>query len=147
MGNSFIGVTYFLKVLAGAYGSRTYRSHLPHPPNFTSTTTSLPHPLLSALHNLKNNSRLISLELFPKKIVSFPCLFSRKTIPGGSVWESNPPKACLIPPNGFEVREAHRDSFAPSPSKSSIYHWSKECKKVGLRESKTPFDSLFIEQF
>ena len=115
--NLFIGVTYFLEVLAGAYGSRTHRGHLTHPPNFTSTTTRLPHPLLSALHNLKNNSRLISLELFPEKIVSFPCLFSRKTIPGGSVWESNPPKACLIPPNGFEVREAHRDSSAPSLAK------------------------------
>ena len=32
---------------------------------------------------------------------------------GGSAWESNPPKA-FIPPNGFEVREAHRDSSAPS---------------------------------
>ena len=32
---------------------------------------------------------------------------------GGSVWESNPPKTLLMPPNGFEVREAHRDSYAP----------------------------------
>ena len=27
---------------------------------------------------------------------------------GGSVWESNPPPACLEPDTGFEVREAHR---------------------------------------
>ena len=28
---------------------------------------------------------------------------------GGSAWESNPPRACLEPDTGFEVREAHRD--------------------------------------
>ncbi len=33
---------------------------------------------------------------------------------GGSVWESNPPKTLLVPPNGFEVREAHRDLYTPS---------------------------------
>ena len=32
---------------------------------------------------------------------------------GGSAWESNPPKALLMPPDGFEVREAHQDSSAP----------------------------------
>ena len=32
---------------------------------------------------------------------------------GGSVWESNPPKAHQVPPNGFEVRGAHRDPDAP----------------------------------
>jgi len=32
---------------------------------------------------------------------------------GGSVWESNPPKTLLMPPDGFEVREAHRGSYAP----------------------------------
>ena len=32
---------------------------------------------------------------------------------GGSAWGSNPPETCLMPPNGFEVREAHRDSSAP----------------------------------
>jgi hypothetical protein len=32
---------------------------------------------------------------------------------GGSAWESNPPKTSSMPPNGFEVREAHRDSSAP----------------------------------
>ncbi len=32
---------------------------------------------------------------------------------GGSAWESNPPKTLLMPPNGFEVREAHRDPSAP----------------------------------
>jgi len=32
---------------------------------------------------------------------------------GGSAWESNPPKTLLTPPNGVEVREAHRDSSAP----------------------------------
>ena len=35
---------------------------------------------------------------------------------GGSVWESNPPKTLLTPPNGFEVRKAHRDSSAPDQS-------------------------------
>jgi len=34
---------------------------------------------------------------------------------GGSAWESNPPKTLLTPPNGFEVREAHRDLSAPRP--------------------------------
>ena len=34
---------------------------------------------------------------------------------GGSVWGSNPPETFLMPPDGFEVREAHRDSNAPSP--------------------------------
>ena len=32
---------------------------------------------------------------------------------GGSVWESNPPETFLMPPDGFEVREAHRDPNAP----------------------------------
>ena len=32
---------------------------------------------------------------------------------GGSGWESNPPKTLLMPHDGFEVREAHRDSTAP----------------------------------
>ena len=32
---------------------------------------------------------------------------------GGSVWESNPPKTLLVPPDGFEVREAHRNLSAP----------------------------------
>ncbi len=32
---------------------------------------------------------------------------------GGSVWGSNPPKTFLMPPDGFEVREAHRDLNAP----------------------------------
>jgi len=35
---------------------------------------------------------------------------------GGSAWESNPPKTLRMPPNGFEVREAHRDSSAPVSS-------------------------------
>ena len=34
-------------------------------------------------------------------------------ISGGSAWGSNPPETCLMPPNGFEVRGAHRDSSAP----------------------------------
>ncbi len=33
---------------------------------------------------------------------------------GGSAWESNPPKTLKVPPNGFEVREAHRDLSAPA---------------------------------
>jgi len=37
-----------------------------------------------------------------------------KQLTGGSVWESNPPKAHQVPPNGFEVRGAHRDPDAPS---------------------------------
>src|SRR3990172_3831346 len=36
-----------------------------------------------------------------------PCL--SPGLSGGSVWESNPPPACLEPDAGFEVREAHRD--------------------------------------
>jgi len=33
---------------------------------------------------------------------------------GGSVWGSNPPETLIMPPDGFEVREAHRDLNAPS---------------------------------
>ena len=40
-------------------------------------------------------------------------LSSVKQKTGGSVWESNPPKTLLMPPNGFEVREAHRDLNTP----------------------------------
>ena len=32
---------------------------------------------------------------------------------GEGAWESNPPKTLFMPPNGVEVREAHRDSSAP----------------------------------
>ena len=32
---------------------------------------------------------------------------------GGSAWESNPPETSEMPPNGVEVREAHRDLCAP----------------------------------
>ena len=41
---------------------------------------------------------------------------------GGSGWESNPPKTLLMPHDGFEVREAHRDSTAPSLIKLSIIY-------------------------
>ena len=41
---------------------------------------------------------------------------------GGSGWESNPPKTLLMPHDGFEVREAHRDSTAPSFVKLSIIY-------------------------
>jgi len=40
---------------------------------------------------------------------------------GGGGWESNPPKTLFMPPDGFEVREAHRDSFAPSPQTTQVY--------------------------
>jgi hypothetical protein len=40
-------------------------------------------------------------------------LFNKSKLAGGSAWESNPPKTSSMPPNGFEVREAHRDSSAP----------------------------------
>ena len=36
-----------------------------------------------------------------------------ETLAGGSAWESNPPKTLKCPPDGFEVREAHRDLSAP----------------------------------
>jgi len=42
---------------------------------------------------------------------------------GGSAWESNPPKTLLMPPNGFEVREAHRDSSAPYPADRQSIHY------------------------
>jgi len=48
-------------------------------------------------------------------------LNSLKQNTGGSVWESNPPKTLLVPPNGVEVREAHRDLYAPSRYHLSIY--------------------------
>ena len=38
---------------------------------------------------------------------------------GGSAWESNPPRACLEPDTGFEVREAHRDPMRFRSGKSS----------------------------
>ena len=38
---------------------------------------------------------------------------SEAKIAGGSEWESNPPKTLLMPLNGFEAREAHRDPVAP----------------------------------
>jgi catechol 2,3-dioxygenase-like lactoylglutathione lyase family enzyme len=34
--------------------------------------------------------------------------------PGGSAWESNPPRTVLPPYNGFEDREAHRDPSTPA---------------------------------
>jgi len=40
---------------------------------------------------------------------------------GGSAWESNPPKTFLMPPNGVEVRGAHRDSSAPSLEANQVY--------------------------
>ncbi len=40
---------------------------------------------------------------------------------GGSVWESNPLKTLLMPPDGVEVREAHRDSNAPSSCRQAEY--------------------------
>ena len=36
-----------------------------------------------------------------------------KQISGGGAWESNPPETLTTPPDGFEVREAHRDLSAP----------------------------------
>jgi len=43
---------------------------------------------------------------------------------GGSAWESNPPKTLLMPPDGVEVREAHRDSSAPEfMNRVSIHYW------------------------
>lgn len=39
--------------------------------------------------------------------------FEARIKAGGSEWESNPPKTLLMPLNGFEAREAHRDPVAP----------------------------------
>lgn len=44
----------------------------------------------------------------------------RKT-PGGSEWESNPPRTLLMPLNGFEAREAHRSPVAPLQTKLDQY--------------------------
>jgi hypothetical protein len=41
---------------------------------------------------------------------------------GGSVWGSNPPKTLCMPPDGFEVREAHRDLDAPVHQASHLPH-------------------------
>jgi aminoacyl-tRNA editing protein len=46
---------------------------------------------------------------------------------GGSAWESNPPRACLEPDTGFEVREAHRDPMrfrSGESSESSVTLWT-----------------------
>ena len=48
-----------------------------------------------------------------QSVVGKPVSFVNKSVAGGSAWESNPPRALLAPPNGFEVREAHRDLSAP----------------------------------
>jgi hypothetical protein len=45
---------------------------------------------------------------------------------GGSAWESNPPKTLLTPPNGVEVREAHRDSSAPANADKYILAYQAE---------------------
>jgi hypothetical protein len=36
-----------------------------------------------------------------------------RNVTGGSAWGSNPPRTLEVPPDGFEVREAHRDLSAP----------------------------------
>src|SRR5215467_10555331 len=53
-----------------------------------------------------------------------PCRVPLATRParldhGGSAWESNPPRACLEPDTGFEVREAHRDPMRFRSGESS----------------------------
>jgi len=40
---------------------------------------------------------------------------------GGSGWGSNPPETLLMPHDGFEVREAHRDSTAPTLETNLVY--------------------------
>ena len=50
---------------------------------------------------------------------------------GGSAWESNPPKTLLMPPDGFEVREAHRDSSAPYTNQ--VYITNENSAIVGIR--------------
>ena len=51
-----------------------------------------------------------------------PTYHSFKILTGGSGWESNPPGTLSMPPNGFEVREAHRDPTAPLPTLSLVYN-------------------------
>ena len=60
----------------------------------------------SYLSQVKNGNRPPSQKVISK----FNKVISKN---GGSVWESNPPKTLLMPPDGFEVREAHRGSYAP----------------------------------
>ena len=58
--------------------------------------------------------------------LSIELLNSLKQKTGGSVWESNPPKTLLMPPNGVEVREAHRDLYAPTATVLSISYQLSE---------------------
>jgi hypothetical protein len=53
---------------------------------------------------------------------------------GGSAWESNPPKTRSVPPDGFEVRGAHRDSSAP-PRNIAIHYTMLE-RDVKIQNSK-----------
>jgi hypothetical protein len=52
---------------------------------------------------------------------------------GGSAWESNPPGTRKVPPNGFEVREAHRDLSAP-PKRSITYYLFTSKRDSALRQ-------------
>ena len=61
----------------------------------------------SYLSQIKSGKRPISQKVISK----LKEIDKQKT--GGSVWESNPPKTLHMPPDGFEVREAHRDPNAP----------------------------------
>ena len=70
---------------------------------------------LSYLCQVKSGRRPPSAKLCENFIRLYGIEFKQplKQHNGGSVWESNPPKTLLVPRNGFEVREAHRDSNAP----------------------------------
>ncbi len=53
---------------------------------------------------------------------------------GGSEWESNPPRTLLMPHNGFEAREAHRDPVAPPPSNKLNQYKPRLCAaQIGAR--------------
>ena len=77
---------------------------------------------------------------FPEKLeINTKQIMNEDSVPfdccqnGGSEWVSNPPKTLLMPPDGFEVREAHRDIFAPTfCSTAGISQYSLVCVTAQL---------------
>jgi transcriptional regulator with XRE-family HTH domain len=65
----------------------------------------------SYLSQIRHGQRHASKKVLSRLDVKMLSSVNQKA--GGSVWGSNPPKTLSMPPDGFEVREAHRDSNAP----------------------------------
>jgi len=84
-------------------------------PSYLSQVTSGKRPPSEKVCLTLEKHLSVNVKQIVKQIVggrSDTCI--QKYESGGSAWESNPPKTLLTPPNGFEVREAHRDLSAPT---------------------------------